>query len=112
MKFINAFPDRIFHCHVKDAARTPDGESSILASHLGFGDHRRGWDFRSPGRGEIDFEAIHRALNRIGYTGPLSVEWEDSAMHREHGAAEACGFVKRLQFPSSDAAFDAAFAKD
>ena len=50
-----------------------------------------------------------RALNRTGYDGPLSVEWEDAGMDREHGAAEACGFVRKLAFPPSDTAFDAAF---
>ena len=111
VKFIDAFGDRIFHCHVKDAVRTLDGEAGVLGSHLAFGDHRRGWDFRSPGRGGVDFEEIIRALNRVGYSGPLSVEWEDSHMAREHGAAEACGFVRKLDFPGSGRAFDSAFEK-
>ncbi|MDX2115230.1 MAG: sugar phosphate isomerase/epimerase family protein [Planctomycetota bacterium] len=110
-KFIDAFPNRIYHCHVKDAARRLDGESSILASHLPFGDARRGWDFRSPGRGEIDFEEIIRALNRITYNGPLSVEWEDSGMDRAHGAREAADFVRSLDFAPAWGAFDAAFEK-
>lgn len=110
-KFIDAFPDRIYHMHVKDAIRTLDGTSSILGSHISFGDPRRGWDFRSPGRGEINFEEIIRALNRANYTGPLSVEWEDSGMHREHGAMEAAGFVRKLDFRPSGIAFDAAFDK-
>lgn len=110
-KFIDAFPDRIYHCHVKDAIRTLDGTTSILASHASFGDPKRGWDFRSPGRGEINFEEITRALNRAGYTGPLSVEWEDSGMSREHGAREAAEFVRKLDFQPSNLAFDAAFEK-
>lgn len=109
VKLINRFPDRIFHVHIKDAATTLDGSNSILGGHLSFGDHRRGWDFRSPGRGEVDFESIIRALNRINYQGPLSVEWEDSAMDREHGAKEAAEFVSTIDFPSSDRAFDASF---
>tara|TARA_R110000744_G_scaffold60492_2_gene125283 strand:+ start:1219 stop:2184 length:966 start_codon:yes stop_codon:yes gene_type:complete len=112
VQLINRFPDRIFHVHIKDAATTLDGTNSILGGHLAFGDHRRGWDFRSPGRGEVDFESIIRALNRIKYTGPLSVEWEDSAMDREHGAAEAAEFVAGMDFPSNNRAFDAAFDKD
>ncbi|MEM1422680.1 MAG: sugar phosphate isomerase/epimerase [Planctomycetota bacterium] len=108
-RFIDRFADRIYHAHIKDAATTLDGDSSILASHLAFGDPRRGWDFRSPGRGDVDFESVIRALSRAGYTGPLSVEWEDSAMDRFHGAAEACAFVRALDFPASDLAFDAAF---
>ena len=111
VEFIRAFPDRIYHVHIKDAIVTLDGRSGILASHLNFGDPRRGWDFRSPGRGAVNFEEIIRALNQINYQGPLSVEWEDSGMDREHGAREAAEFVKKLDFAPSGRAFDAAFDK-
>jgi len=109
VEFIRAFPDRIYHVHVKDAITTLNGKSGILASHLNFGDPRRGWDFRSPGRGAVNFEEIIRALNDIKYQGPLSVEWEDSGMEREFGAAEAAEFVKSIDFMPSTLAFDAAF---
>jgi sugar phosphate isomerase/epimerase len=112
VKFVDEFGDRIYHVHVKDAIVTLDGYSGILASHLNFGDARRGWDFRSPGRGGVDFEEIIRALNRIGYDGPLSVEWEDSGMDREHGATEAAEFVRELDFAPSQIAFDAAFGEE
>ena len=111
VKFLTAFPNRIFHVHMKDAAVTLDGESGILSSHLNFGTPGRGWDFRSLGRGGVDFEEIVRVLNAIGYDGPLSVEWEDAAMDREFGAAEACEFVRALDFPSSDRVFDEAFGE-
>lgn len=110
VEFIYAFPERIYHVHIKDAIVNLNGRSGILASHLGFGDHRRGWDFRSPGRGGVNFEEIIRALNNINYEGPLSVEWEDSGMDREHGAVEACEFVRNLDFLPSQRAFDSAFA--
>lgn len=110
-RFVRHFPERIYHVHIKDAIRRLDGRSGILASHLNFGDPRRGWDFRSPGRGEVNFEEIIRALNDIKYNGPLSVEWEDCGMEREFGAREACQFVKRLDFAPSGRAFDAAFEK-
>ncbi len=109
--FLETFADRIYHVHMKDAARTLNGRSSILASHLNFGDARRGWDFRSLGRGGVNFEEIIRSLNRIDYQGPLSVEWEDSGMDRAHGATEAAAFVKRMDFAPSAVAFDAAFEK-
>ena len=111
VEFIRAFPDRIYHVHVKDAIVTLNGRTGILASHINFGDPRRGWDFRSPGRGGVDFEEIIRALNHAGYAGPLSVEWEDCGMDREHGAAEAARFVKNLDFAPSGRQFDSAFAE-
>ncbi len=111
--FIDQFADRIYHVHVKDVwwsqTTMPVG---VFGGHTEFGDPRRYWDFRSPGRGVIDFEEIIRALNRAGYSGPLSVEWEDSGMAREHGAAEACDFVRALDFPEPQQAFDAAFSGD
>jgi len=109
VRFIQEFPDRIFHVHMKDAALQLDGRSGILASHLGFGDARRGWDFRSLGHGGVKFEEIIRALNHAKYQGPLSVEWEDSGMDREHGAAEAAAFTKRVDFKSSAVSFEAGF---
>jgi sugar phosphate isomerase/epimerase len=109
VEFIRAFPDRIYHVHVKDAIQTLNGKSGLLCSHLNFGDPRRGWDFRSPGRGGVNFEEIIRALNAANYQGPLSIEWEDSGMNREFGAAEACRFTKNMNFSPSDRAFDAAF---
>ena len=111
VNFINRFADRIYHVHVKDSKVKLNGQTSILSSHLQFGDYRRGWDFVSPGHGDVDLEGIVRALNRIGYTGPFSIEWEDSGMDREHGASEAVQFVKKSDFMSSDVAFDAAFAE-
>jgi sugar phosphate isomerase/epimerase len=111
VRFLYEFSDRIYHVHMKDAALQLDGASGILGSHLGFGDRRRGWDFRSLGHGGVKFEEIIRALNHIGYQGPLSVEWEDSGMDREHGAREACEFVKKVDFTPSGRAFDAAFAE-
>ena len=109
VEFIRAFPDRIYHVHIKDAITTLNGRSGILASHLNFGDPRRGWDFRSPGRGAINFEEIIRALNDIGYAGPLSIEWEDSGMDREFGAREAAEFTKKIDFSAGGRAFDSAF---
>jgi sugar phosphate isomerase/epimerase len=111
VEFIREFPSRIYHMHVKDAIVTLNGRTGVLGSHLNFGDPRRGWDFRSPGRGGVNFEEIIRALNQIGYEGPLSVEWEDSGMDREHGAREACEFLRKLDFEPSRRAFDAAFAE-
>ena len=110
--FIYNFPDRIFHVHMKDVYWSDKPKQvGVFGGHVTFGDPRRYWNFRSIGRGRINFEEIIRALNAINYQGPLSVEWEDSAMDREHGARESCEFVKRIDFQPSAHAFDACFEK-
>lgn len=110
--FIRKFSDRIFHVHMKDAWwGHGSGEAGVFGGHTSFGDHRRYWDFRSVGRGDINFEEIIVALNDIAYDGPLSVEWEDSRMDRVHGATESAAYCKRLDFKPSARAFDAAFEK-
>jgi sugar phosphate isomerase/epimerase len=110
--FLREFGDRVWNVHVKDAwwsdVPTPAG---VFGGHLDFGAGGRAWDFRSPGRGRIDFEGIVRELGRAGYEGPLTVEWEDPMMDREHGAQEAAAFVRALDFPRSGRAFDAAFGR-
>jgi sugar phosphate isomerase/epimerase len=108
--FIYRFSNKMYHAHMKDVGWSDrPTDAGVFGGHLAFGDRRRFWDFRSIGRGNIEFEEIIRALNRINYTGPLSVEWEDSGMDREEGAKEACAFVKNVDFKPSDVAFDAAF---
>ena len=109
--FLEEFADRIFHVHVKDVCvQCNNGRRSILSSHLDFGDPRRGWNFVSPGRGDVQWDPIMRSLNQIGYSGPLSIEWEDASMHRDQGAVEALHFVRQKDIEPSGAAFDAAFA--
>ena len=109
VEFIRRFPDRIYHVHIKDVAMTLNGRTSVLSSYLPVGDPRRGWEFRAPGHGGVDWEAFIRALNDIGYDGPLAVEFKDSGMNREYGADEACKFVKRLDFEPARRAGEEAF---
>tara|TARA_Y100000814_G_scaffold150556_1_gene109652 strand:- start:3297 stop:4217 length:921 start_codon:yes stop_codon:yes gene_type:complete len=110
VKFLRTFSDRIYHAHMKDVWwGRGDGTAGVFGGHTSFGDARRFWDFRSVGRGDIDFEEVIVALNDINYQGPLSVEWEDSRMDRVHGATESAAFLRELDFEPSDIAFDAAF---
>jgi sugar phosphate isomerase/epimerase len=112
VKFIYRFGERIFHAHMKDVWwGRGTGEAGVFGGHTTFGDTRRFWDFRSVGRGDVDFEEIIVALNDIGYDGPLSVEWEDARMDRVHGATESAAFVRQLDFAPAAGAFDAAFEK-
>lgn len=113
VRFIYEFGDRIYHVHMKDVywSSTPT-RVGVFGGHTDFGNPERFWDFRSLGHGSVNFEEIIRALNAVNYQGPLSIEWEDSGMDREHGAAEACAFTKRADFKPSAIAFDAQFAKE
>src|SRR5882724_2884077 len=112
VRFIREFGSRIFHLHMKDVWwGKGDGTVGVFGGHTDFADPRRFWDFRSLGRGDIDFEKIIVALNDIKYSGPLSVEWEDGRMDRIHGATESCEFVRKLDFAPNRAAFDAAFSR-
>lgn len=109
--FISDFRDLIYHVDCKDAKlRTGNGRRGVLGSHLAWADPRRGWDFVSTGHGDVPWEDCFRMLNTIGYSGPLSIEWEDAGMDRLVGAPEALEFVKRLAFDPPAAAFDAAFS--
>jgi sugar phosphate isomerase/epimerase len=112
VNFIRTFAKRIYHVHMKDVWwGHGDGSVGVFGGHTDFGDHRRQWDFRSLGHGDINFEEIIVALNDIRYAGPLSVEWEDIRMDRIHGGTEAAAYVRHVDFPSSQLAFDAAFEK-
>ncbi|MHA6764922.1 sugar phosphate isomerase/epimerase family protein [Streptacidiphilus sp. PAMC 29251] len=110
--FLWDFQDRIYHVDCKESKLQLGGRGGRLGSHLPWGDPRRGWDFVSTGHGDVPWEACFRVLNAIGYTGPISVEWEDAGMERTTGAPEALEFIRRLNFDPPAASFDAAFSSD
>jgi sugar phosphate isomerase/epimerase len=109
--FIMDFADRIYHVDCKDTRmRLGDGRKGVMSSHLPWSHMHRGWDFVSTGHGDVPWEDCFRALEHIGYTGPISVEWEDAGMDRLVGAKEAVGFIRSLLWPKPATAFDAAFS--
>jgi sugar phosphate isomerase/epimerase len=81
--FLWDFRDRIYHVDVKDTRlRRGNGRRGVLGSHLPWADPRREWDFVPTGHGHVPWEDCFRMLNTIGYSGPLSIEWEDAGMDR------------------------------
>ena len=109
--FIVDFADRIYHVDCKDTRMRPaNGRAGVLGSHLPWGDPRRGWDFVSTGHGDVPWEDAFRALRSIGYSGPISVEWEDAGMDRLHGAKESVGVVRSLLWKLPEQAFDSVFS--
>ena len=109
VEFIRRFGDRLFYVLVTDAVVTLNGRTGLFGSYFPAGDSRRGWQSRSPGRGGVDWESVIRALNEVGYEGPLAVDWQDAGMNRAAGAEEACRFVKRLDFEPPPRGEDQAF---
>jgi sugar phosphate isomerase/epimerase len=109
--FILDFADRIYHVDCKDVKlAVGGGRNGRLGSHLAWADGRRGWDFVSTGHGDVPWEQCFRALNAIGYAGPISVEWEDAGMNRLVGAPDALAYIRSKLFDAPAAAFDAAFS--
>ncbi len=110
--FILDFADRIYHVDCKDTRmRLGNGRRGVMGSHLPWSHMQRGWDFVSTGHGDVPWEDSFRALEFIGYKGPISIEWEDAGMDRLLGAKEAVGFVRSLLWEKPAGAFDAAFSK-
>ena len=85
-------------------------EKALTVSHIDFGSIKRGWNFRSLGHGQVNFEEIIRVLNAYDNHCALAVEWEDSGMERISGGTEACAFVRKVDFEPSDVKFDDAIA--
>ena len=109
--FIWDFRDRIYHVDCKDTRLRPrNGRAGVLGSHLPWGDPRRGWDFVSTGHGDVPWEDSFRALEAIGYAGPISIEWEDAGMDRLQGAPAGLEYVRSLLWNVPTGSFDDAFA--
>lgn len=111
VSFITDFADRIYHVDCKDTKLGPTGRNSLLGSHLPWGDPRRGWDFVSSGRGDVPWESSFRALRATGYSGPISIEWEDAGMDRVAGAREALEALRHFDLDLPEARFDSVFTR-
>jgi sugar phosphate isomerase/epimerase len=89
------------HSHMKDVAWDLKGNSGNVSGSLGgnlpFGHEDRYWDFRSIGRGMIDNAGVINALTSNGYTGPLSIEWEDALLKKEAGAIASSLIVRGIR---------------
>ena len=105
--YLRDFAPYISNTHMKDVYVKMDGRNGVLGSHMFFGDTRRAWNFRSIGHGSVNFDDIIREINKIGFKGPLSIEWEDNGMEKTSGARDAFEKIKKLNYSPSTIAFDA-----
>ena len=96
-EFIETFGARIMHVHAKDCERVAHrrGRSGTLA-HGPWDRPGRGFRFRVPGWGDLDWRRVLTSLQVAGYRGVLSVEHEDPTMSRREGLLQAVRHLSPL----------------
>lgn len=70
---IAEFKDKIFHIHAKDTRINRE-----KLAECGFLTDFSWWNYRIPGRGELDWARFFEELNKIGYDKTISIEHEDA----------------------------------
>jgi sugar phosphate isomerase/epimerase len=104
VEFIRTFGDRIHCAHIKGVqvirGYTRNG---LLGGHKPMGDKHNGWNFVTAGtaRDATSIEELFVELNRAGYSGAVSIEWEDNDVEQHAGARTALANVHRADQPPS-----------
>ncbi|HSB73770.1 MAG TPA: sugar phosphate isomerase/epimerase [Candidatus Methylomirabilis sp.] len=95
--FIKCLGKRIFHCHAKDGEVQEDEvrRSGVLSSGS-WTRPDRGFRFRVPGWGDVNWRRVMSALVATGYDYVLSFEHEDPVMSPEDGCEKAIAFLRPL----------------
>lgn len=95
--FLHEFADRIYHAHAKDAElpRHAVARSGVIPNGS-WTRHDRGFRFRVPGWGDVEWRRVLTALLEVGYDDVLSFEHEDPVMSREDGCKQAIQFLRPL----------------
>jgi hypothetical protein len=111
VKFIRAFGARIYHVHMKDVWwGHGDGSAGVFGGHTSFGDPRRtGISARSATATSV--RGHHRRPERCRLPGAALGRvggYPHGPGARRHGGR---AFVRKVDFPPSSHAFDAAFDK-
>jgi len=99
--FIKAYGQRLYHAHAKDSELQQDALSrSGVMPNGPWMRPDRGFRFRVPGWGDINWRRIMTALLMVGYDFVLSYEHEDPVMSREDGVEKNIEFLKPLLIKS------------
>lgn len=95
--FVQRLPERIFHVHAKDLEFVGHNRRhSGWQSHGPWARPDRGFRFRIPGWGGLDWKSILSELQLAGYQGVLSIEHEDPVFSRREGVEKAVAFLTPL----------------
>jgi sugar phosphate isomerase/epimerase len=95
--FVKTFGERIYHCHAKDAEVQEDevARSGVIPTG-GWMRPDRGFRFRVPGWGNVNWRRVITAMATVGYDYVLSYEHEDPVMSREDGCEKCIEFLRPL----------------
>jgi sugar phosphate isomerase/epimerase len=104
IQFIREFGDRIHCAHIKGVQVIREHtRAGLLGGHRPMGHRDNGWNFVTAGsaRDANSIEEIMIELNRVGFDGAVSIEWEDNDAEQHAGARAALQFVRRGDLPPS-----------
>jgi sugar phosphate isomerase/epimerase len=104
VQFIREFKDRIHCAHIKGVQVSREHtRGGLLGGHRPMGHPYNGWNFVTAGtlRDANSVEEIMIELNRVGYDGAVSIEWEDNDSEQHAGAKAALANVRRGDLPPS-----------
>jgi sugar phosphate isomerase/epimerase len=104
IEFIRTFGDRIHCAHIKGVwVAREHTRAGRLGGHRPMGHKLNGWNFVTAGtqRDANSVEEIMIELNRAGFDGAVSIEWEDNDAEKHAGARCALANVHRADLPPS-----------
>ncbi len=104
IQFIREFPEFIHCAHVKGVWVAPEHcRAGRLGGHRPMGHRDNGWNFVTAGtaRDANSLEEIFIELNRIGFDGAVSIEWEDNDADQLAGAKAALANCHKADLPPS-----------
>jgi sugar phosphate isomerase/epimerase len=104
IQFIREYAEYIHCAHVKGVqVEREHCRGGRLGGHRGMGHWTNGWKFVTAGtqRDANSLEEIFIELNRVGFDGAVSIEWEDNDANQLAGAKAALANCRKADLPPS-----------
>jgi sugar phosphate isomerase/epimerase len=104
VQFIRELGNYIHCAHIKGVQVIREHtRAGLLGGHRPMGHPLNGWNFVTAGsaRDANSVEEIMIELNRVGYDGAVSIEWEDNDAEQHAGAKASLANVRRGDLPPS-----------
>jgi sugar phosphate isomerase/epimerase len=104
VQFIREFGNFIHCAHIKGVQVIREHtRAGLLGGHRPMGNPQNGWNFVTAGsaRDANSVEEIMIELNRVGFDGAVSIEWEDNDAEQHAGAKAALAYVRKADLPPS-----------